>query len=64
MKKQHDPNHPPRLPNELEALADQPPMGEPVRIGGLMPEVLDQYQLKALPTLYHGIQYRSRLEAR
>ena len=33
-------------------------------IGDDLPEVLEKYQIKALPTRYNGIEYRSRIEAR
>lgn len=36
----------------------------PEHIGEIVPEVLEKYQLKALPTVYGGISYRSRIEAR
>jgi hypothetical protein len=34
------------------------------RIESIVPEVLEKYQIKPLETVYNGIRYRSRLEAR
>lgn len=33
-------------------------------ISDIMPEVLERYQIRVLPTTYHGIRFRSRVEAR
>lgn len=37
---------------------------EPKLIGSEMPKVLEKYQIKAIPTRYDGIVFRSRTEAR
>lgn len=39
-------------------------MNKPHKTSDVMPEVLEKYQLAALPTTHGGIVYRSRLEAR